>query len=240
MQKDSHIRSIVKSVSWRVTATITTIILVYLFTGTIELALAIGGVEVVAKMFIYFLHERLWDRLTFGKKEIKPVVIWFTGLSGSGKTTISKVIEERIRSRKLRVQHLDGDAMRAIFPGTGFSKEERDAHIRRVGLLCSMLEKNGVIVVASFVSPYRETRDFVRNLCHNFIEVYISTPLEVCEKRDVKGLYAKARSGEIKNFTGISDPYEEPKNPELSLDTSNISETEAIENVMAYLESHFR
>lgn len=240
MQKDSHIRSIVKSVSWRITATLTTMVLVYLFTNTLELALAIGGVEVFAKMFIYFIHERIWDRLPFGRKEIKPVVIWFTGLSGSGKTTISKVVEDRLRDRKLKVQHLDGDSIRAIFPGTGFSKEERDAHIRRVGLLCSMLERNGVIVVASFVSPYRETRDFVRNMCHNFIEVYISTPLEVCEQRDVKGLYAKARRGEIKNFTGISDPYEEPKNPELSLDTSDISEEEAIEHVMGYLESHFR
>ncbi len=117
------------------------------------------------------------------------------------------------------VEYLDGDAMREIFPTTGFTRAERDAHLRRVGYLASRLEEHGVIVVASFVSPYRESRDFVRGLCRNFVEIYVATPLEECERRDVKGLYARARRGEIRNFTGIDDPYEPPEHPELTLDT---------------------
>jgi adenylylsulfate kinase len=110
--------------------------------------------------------------------------------------------------------------VRAIFPNTGFTRPERDAHIRRVGFLASKLEEHGVIVIASFVSPYRESRDFVRGQCRSFVEVWVNTPIEVCEQRDVKGLYAKARRGEIANFTGISDPYEPPTAAELVIDTT--------------------
>jgi adenylylsulfate kinase len=117
--------------------------------------------------------------------------------------------------------------MRAAFPNTGFSKAERDEHIKRVGYLASRLEAHGVTVVASFVSPYRESRDFVRALCRHFVEVHVATPLDECERRDVKGLYARARRGEIAMFTGISDPYEPPVAPELVVDTSEISIDEA-------------
>jgi adenylylsulfate kinase len=150
-----------------------------------------------------------------------PAVIWLTGLSASGKSTIAQGLVEYLSKKGTRVEHLDGDVVRQMFPQTGFSKEERDRHIRRVGHLAAMLEKHDVTVVASFISPYREARDFVRSLCKNFIEIYVSTPLDVCEQRDPKGLYAKARRGEIKEFTGIDDPYEEPLNPELIIDTTN-------------------
>jgi adenylylsulfate kinase len=149
-----------------------------------------------------------------------PAVIWLTGLSGSGKSTIAQGVFNWLSKNGNRVEHLDGDVIRTMFPQTGFSKEERDRHIRRVGHLAAMLEKHDVTVVASFISPYREARDFVRSLCHRFIEVYVATPLEVCEQRDPKGLYKKARRGEIKDFTGIDDPYEEPLNPELRIDTT--------------------
>ena len=110
---------------------------------------------------------------------------------------------------------------------TGFTREERNEHVRRTGFLASRLEAHDVTVVASFVSPYRESRDFVRGLCRNFIEIYVATPLEECERRDVKGLYARARRGEISNFTGISDPYEPPEHPEISFDTRTVSVEEA-------------
>ena len=113
--------------------------------------------------------------------------------------------------------------------------EERNRHVKRVGFLASMLEKNGVFVVATFISPYRDSREFVRNLCENFNEVHVSTPLEVCEKRDVKGLYAKARKGEITQFTGIDDPYEEPLNPEIKVDTTNQSIEESVNYVLKKL-----
>lgn len=167
---------------------------------------------------------------------LKPTVLWFTGLSGSGKSTISERVYERLNEMNYEVEHLDGDAVREVFPKTGFTKEERNSHIKKVGFVASLLQKHGVFVVASFISPYEDARKFVRGMCEDFTLVYISTPLEECERRDVKGLYEKARKGEIDNFTGISDPYEEPVSPELEIDTTNISVEEAVDRVMKYLE----
>jgi len=168
---------------------------------------------------------------------LKPTVLWFTGLSGSGKSTISEKVYGVLRDRGYEIEHLDGDAVRDVFPTTGFSKEERDSHVKRVGFVASLLQKHGVFVVASFISPYQDARDFVRNMCNDFTEIHISTPLEVCEARDVKGLYAKARKGEIDNFTGINDPYEEPENPELEIDTTDITPEEGVQMVIDYLEN---
>ena len=166
---------------------------------------------------------------------VKPAVLWFTGLSGSGKSAIAEVVERELIRRGVDVERLDGDTLRGIFPRTGFNRKERDEHIKRVGYVASLLEKHGVFVIATFVSPYREARRFVRKLCRRFIEVHVSTPLEVCEKRDVKGLYAKARRGEIRNFTGVSDPYEAPKRPEIVIDTTGITVEDAGRKVMKYL-----
>ncbi len=166
------------------------------------------------------------------------IVIWLTGLSASGKTTIGEALVENLKTLGHRVQHLDGDLVRKMFPGTGFSREERDRHVKRIGYLSAMLEKHDVFVVASFISPYREAREFVRSQCKNFYEVYVSTPLEECEKRDPKGLYKRARTGEITNFTGIDDPYEPPENPEIEIDTTGISVEDAVNIILNYLEPH--
>ena len=120
-------------------------------------------------------------------------VVWFTGLSGSGKSALANRLYSKIKESGMKCEQLDGDTVRSIFPETGFSRTERNSHIKRMGFLASLLERNGVIVVASFISPYEESRNFVRNECGNFVEVYLSTPLEVCEKRDVKGLYKKSQ-----------------------------------------------
>jgi adenylylsulfate kinase len=221
--RETHARSVAKAISWRILGTIATSLLVYLFTRKLVLSLAVGGVEFISKIGLFWLHERLWDRLRFGKRQVPPAVIWFTGLSGSGKSTIADGVAQDLTSRGYRVERLDGDSIRNIFPNTGFTRPERDEHIRRVGFLASTLEKNGVFVVASFVSPYEDSRRFVRGLCRNFVEVYVATPLEECERRDTKGLYARARRGEIANFTGISDPYEIPSSPELVVDTTRDS-----------------
>jgi adenylylsulfate kinase len=168
---------------------------------------------------------------------MKPAVLWFTGLSGSGKSTISEKVYPILKERGYRVEHLDGDAIREIFPKTGFSREERNAHVKRVGYIASRLQAHGVFVIGSFISPYRSAREFVRDMCEDFVEIYVSTPLEVCEERDVKGLYEKARKGEITQFTGIDDPYEAPQNPELEIDTTEITVDEAVEMVIEYLEN---
>lgn len=163
-------------------------------------------------------------------------VLWFTGLSGSGKSTIARRVVEALEARGEAVEYLDGDAIRDIFPATGFTRPERDAHIRRVGWVASRLERHGVTVVASLVSPYRASRDFVRGLCRQFSEIWISTPFDECARRDIKGLYARALKGEIKNFTGLDDPYEAPERPELTLDTTDIQVDEAVARVLGYLD----
>ena len=235
MFKESHLRSVIKAFSWRFWATVTTMFLVYVFTGTIKIALTIGGLEVLLKMLIYFLHERAWDKIRFGKKEITPFVLWLTGLPGSGKTTLANAAYVKLSQNGYRVERLDGDKVRSVFPATGFSKEERNTHIQRVGFLASILEQNGIIVIASFISPYQETRDFVRTLCRNFVEIYMATPLEECEKRDTKGLYKKARKGEIDHFTGVDDPYEVPNDAELAIDAANESVEKSVDKVLKYL-----
>src|SRR5436853_6151835 len=144
----------------------------------------------------------------------KGFTLWFTGLSGSGKSTLSCMVEEELRQRGLRVEVLDGDVVRTnLSKGLGFSKEDRDTNIRRIGFVCHLLSRNGVAAIAAAISPYREVRDEVRQMIGDFVEVYVRCPVDVCASRDVKGLYAKAMAGEIPGFTGVSDPYEEPLNP---------------------------
>src|SRR6266550_4396718 len=159
-------------------------------------------------------------RSVLKQEAIRPAVLWFTGLPGSGKSTIASWVADHLRAQGVRVERLDGDTIRRIFPDTGFTRLEREEHIRRAGYLASRLEHHGIFVIATFVSPYEASRQFVRRMCANFVEIHVATPLEVCEQRDKKGLYAKARRGEIKNFTGIDDPYEPPSNPELTIDTT--------------------
>ena len=170
-----------------------------------------------------------------GTRETAPV-LWFTGLSGSGKSTIAVRVHQELLRQGVEVEYIDGDALREVFPQTGFTREQREEHLRRTGYMASRLAAHGVTVVASFVSPYRESRDFIRRLCPRFLEVYVATPLDECERRDVKGLYARARRGELRNFTGIDDPYEVPERPELSLDTRELSVEQSVTQVLALLE----
>src|SRR3954468_545453 len=168
----------------------------------------------------------------------KGFTLWFTGLSGSGKTTISRLLEGHLRERGSKLEILDGDIVRQnLSKGLGFSKEDRDTNIRRVAFVADLLSRNGVPVITAAISPYREIRDEARTkMDGRFIEVYAKAPLEVCEERDVKGLYAKARAGEIKEFTGISDPYEPPKDPELEIDTESQTPEESAQQILDYLE----
>jgi adenylylsulfate kinase len=163
-------------------------------------------------------------------------VLWFTGLSGSGKSTIATRVYKELERRGVDVEYIDGDALREVFPNTGFTRADREEHLRRTGYMASRLAAHGVTVVASFVSPYRESRDFIRKLCRNFAEIYVSTPLEECERRDVKGLYARARRGELRNFTGLDDPYEPPEQPELTLDTRVMTVEQSVAKVLEQFE----
>jgi adenylylsulfate kinase len=169
--------------------------------------------------------------------EQQGFTLWFTGLSGSGKTTLARRIENTLRDRGLKVEVLDGDIIRTnLSKGLGFSKEDRDTNIKRIGFVCKLLSRNGVAAIASAISPYREVRDFVRRDIGHFVEVYCRCPLDVLVERDVKGLYKKALEGQIDNFTGVSDPYEEPLNPEVVVDTDKETPEESVGKIIAKLE----
>jgi adenylyl-sulfate kinase len=167
----------------------------------------------------------------------KGFTLWFTGMSGAGKSTVSAILENRLRSLGAKVEVLDGDVVRThLSKGLGFSKEDRDTNIRRIGFVCDLLSRNGVIAIAAAISPYRETRDWVRAQVEHFVEVYAHCPLETLMDRDVKGLYKKALAGEIKEFTGISDPYEPPLNPEVRINTHVETPEESAGRIWAKLE----
>ena len=168
----------------------------------------------------------------------KGFCLWFTGLSGSGKTTITNVLVKELRRRGSKLEVLDGDIVRQnLSKGLGFSKEDRDTNIRRVAFVAELLARNGVPVITAAISPYREIRDEARaKMDGYFIEAYVKASVEECERRDVKGLYAKARAGEIKEFTGVSDPYEAPENPELVIDTESQTPEESAQQILDYLE----
>ncbi|HEV2757359.1 MAG TPA: adenylyl-sulfate kinase [Actinomycetota bacterium] len=160
-------------------------------------------------------------------------VIWFTGLSGSGKTTIAHKVEEILLDADVPIEILDGDVVREnLSKGLGFSKEDRDTNIRRIAFVAHLLQRNGTFVITAAISPYREIRDEARAMIKDFVEVYADAPIEVCEERDVKGLYAKARAGEIKGFTGVDDPYEAPENAEVVCDTANETVEQSAQKVI--------
>ena len=167
----------------------------------------------------------------------KGVTIWFTGLSGAGKSTIAERLLAVLRERGVKSELLDGDVVRTnLSKGLGFSKEDRDTNIRRIGFVSQLLTRNGVVSIVSAISPYREVRDEVRGEIGSFIEVHVHASLDELVRRDVKGLYEKALKGEISNFTGVSDPYEEPLNPDVFLDTEEESIDESLGKVLSALE----
>lgn len=167
----------------------------------------------------------------------KGFTVWFTGLSGAGKTTVSKMVVETLINRGCKVEVLDGDIVREnLSKGLGFTKEDRDTNIRRIGFVCNLLTRNGVVAVAAAISPYKTIRDENRKLIGNFCEVYMKCSIEELTRRDVKGLYKKALAGEIKNFTGVSDPYEPPDNPEVVCDTAMETPFQSHDKVIRKLE----
>ncbi|TVQ42590.1 MAG: adenylyl-sulfate kinase [Gloeocapsa sp. DLM2.Bin57] len=167
----------------------------------------------------------------------RGVTVWFTGLSGAGKTTITTAVAQFLREQGYPLEVLDGDIVREnLTKGLGFSKADRDENIRRIGFVANLLTRHGVIVLVSAISPYREIREEVRGKIGDFVEVFVNAPLAVCEGRDVKGLYKRARAGEIKSFTGIDDPYEPPVNPEVECRTDLEELSESINKVLAKLQ----
>jgi adenylylsulfate kinase len=184
-------------------------------------------------------HEPVISRSErWGTLGLRGATVWFTGLSGSGKSTITTHLVKELRRRGSKLEVLDGDVVREnLSKGLGFSKEDRDTNIRRIAFVANLLSRNGVPVITAAISPYKAIRDEARQMMGDrFIEAYVKVSLEEAERRDVKGLYAKARAGEIKEFTGVSDPYEPPEDPELLIDTESQSPEQSAQQILAYLE----
>ena len=273
ISKDPSIkRHVAKTLTWRLVGTIDTILLGWIITGNPAVGLTIGGFEIITKMILYYVHERVWFKINLGlpnrerrrknkeanTKNIRvqsfkisrshrnnqnnhaSFVIWLTGLSGAGKSTLANGIEQLLFKKGIKCYSLDGDNVRlGINSDLDFSESGRKENIRRVAEIAKLMADAGMIVIASFISPFKEDREMAKKIIgeKHFIEVFVDCPLEVCEKRDSKGLYEKARHGLIKEFTGISSPYEKPENPDLTISSAVTNIDESVQQVAVFLEN---
>ena len=235
MYKETNRRSIVKGISWRVVATTTTILIVYFFFGRLDLAIAAGVIETVLKIALYWAHERVWHKIRWGRKRIEPFNLWFTGLPLSGKSTIANKVYEELKKLDIPLERIDSKDIRDLIPDIGYSREDRNRHMKRIGHLVKTLQNNSVSTVCSFVSPYRESRKAIREMVKNNIVVYVKADIETCKKRDYKGVYKKALEGELQNFSGINDVYEEPQHAEIIIDTDKLSIDESVDKIVKYI-----
>lgn len=235
MYKDTNTRSLVKGFSWRLVATTTTIIIVYLFFGRLDLAIAAGALEWVAKIALYWAHERAWFKVKWGRKRIEPFNLWFTGLPLSGKTTIADAVYKELKKLDIPLERIDSKDIRDVIPDIGFTREDRNRHMHRIGHLIKTLQNNSVSTVCSFVSPYKESRRAIREMVKNNVVVYVKADIETCKQRDTTRKYEKALNGEYKNFTGVSDVYEEPQHAEIVIDTDTTSVDEAVDIIIKFI-----
>ena len=230
MITESRQFTLYKTISWRFVATFITTSLVWIFTGSFKFAFTIGTLEVFLKMLAYYYHDRVWHRINRSIR-LEPGVVWMTGLRGAGKTTISKILESRLVDQDYQAEVLDGEKIREIFPIHHFNREERDQHIRRAAYLAGRLEKQNTIVICALESPFETSRRFAREVCGNFVEVYLSTPLDVCEKRRDQSLYTDELEG-AHGYAEEDVAYEVPSRPDLALDTSKISAEAGADEIM--------
>ena len=239
MYKETNKRSIVKGISWRIVATSTTVIIIYFFFGRLDLAIAAGLIESVLKVGLYWAHERAWFKVRWGKKRMEPFNLWFTGLPLSGKTTIADKVYTELEKLQIPLERIDSKDIRELIPDIGYTREDRNRHMHRIGNLIRTLQKNSISTVVSFVSPYRESRKAIREMVKNNVVVYVKADVETCKKRDYKGAYAKALSGEYQNFSGVNDVYEEPQHAEIIIDTDKIDIDESVKIIVKYIKKNY-
>jgi len=239
MYKETNKRSVVKGITWRIIATTTTMIIVYLFFGRLDLAIATGLIESVLKIGLFWVHERAWFKIRWGRAKIEPFNLWFTGLPLSGKTTIADKVYEELEKLHIPIERIDSKDIRDLIPDIGYTREDRNRHMHRVGNLICTLQNNSISTVASFVSPYKESRGAIREMVKNNIIVHVKADVETCKKRDYKGAYQKALSGEYKNFPGVNEVYEEPEHAEIVIDTEQTDVMEASAIIVAYVKAHY-
>lgn len=225
------LRLFMKAIGWRLfSIIITTTVAFVLLDDNATLAITIGLMDTVVKFFAYSGYDLFWQKVVNRKR--KPAVIWFTGLSGSGKSTLAYLLKSHLVARGQPAIVLDGDQIRSIFPKTGFDRESREQHIRQTANMAALLEAQGITAIVSLISPYQSSRNYARGLAKRFIEIHMADDVSTCQKRDVKGLYAKVARGEIKNFTGVNDPYEAPDCPELVFHTKDFTISQCIKHIL--------
>ena len=230
---DSRQRSFWKAITWRLIAIIILVAVAFIATGNIKSTSLIALCYNAIQVFVFFLHERLWNFIKWGKT--KGMFIQMTGLSGAGKTTLARAVEKKLKTKGFKVEIIDGDEYReGLCKDLGFSKEDRNTNIRRLGFVGKVLSRNNVVTIMSAINPYEDLREELEKTC-GALTVFIKCPVEKCIERDVKGLYAKALSGEIQNFTGISDPFEEPECPDLVIDTNELSLEMSVEQLENFI-----
>lgn len=239
MYRETNTRSIIKGISWRLFATSVTVIIVFVFFGRLDLAIAAGIIETISKVLLYYGHEKIWQRIRWGRKQIEPFNLWFTGLPLSGKSTIADLVFDKLKKYPIPLERIDSKDLRDLIPDIGYTRDDRNRHMHRIGHLIKTLQNNSISTVASFVSPYKESRKAIREMVKNNVVVYVKADIETCKKRDYKGVYAKALNGELQNFSGINDVYEEPMHAEIVIDTDTISAEEAAESIVRYLKKHY-
>jgi adenylylsulfate kinase len=222
-------KNITKSIFYRIYSSLITFIIAYILTQNLTASISIGVLDSIIKIFSYYFFEGIWSKITGIKN--KPCVVFLTGLSGSGKTTIANALMEKYKKSGVVPVLLDGDEIRKVIQQNGFDEASRKKHNLNVGYMAALLEAQGNVVIVSLISPYADVRNTIRKMCGHFIEVYLSTDINVCIQRDPKGLYAKALKGEIKEFTGISAPYFMPENPEVNIDTNVVSIKNSVDNI---------
>jgi adenylylsulfate kinase len=208
---------VTKSITYRIVSSSITVLVSYFVTKNIKFGLSIGAIDLCFKLINYYTFDSIWDFIF--RKRVKPCVIWLTGLSGSGKSTIAAELIANFEKHKVPYVLLDGDQIRQVIKETGYDYHSRRKHNLNVAYMASLFESQGNVVIVTLISPYKDVRNECRNICQNFIEVFVDTPLEICEKRDVKGLYQRARRGELENFTGITSPYEISERREITIHT---------------------
>jgi len=239
MFQETNRRSILKGISWRLIATTTTVIIVFFFFGRLDLAIAAGLIETVLKVGLYWAHERMWFKIRWGKKRIEPFNLWFTGLPLSGKTTIADLVYEELNKIDMPLERIDSKDIRELIPDIGYTREDKNRHMHRIGNLIKTLQKNSISTVASFVSPYKESRKAIREMVKNNVVVYVKADVETCKQRDYKGVYVKALSGEFQNFPGVNELYEEPQHAEIVIDTDIINAHQACQIIVKYIKKNY-
>jgi len=211
---------IIKSVLYRFVSVLLTFFVSLLITSDLQISLMVGVADGALKILYYYGFDLIWNKLT--QTNFKPCVIWLTGLSGAGKTTIANDLFKKLQKHNVKCIILDGDEIRKCFSITAFDRDSIISHNINVGYMASLLEKQGYVVIVSLISPYRQARIRCRGLAEKFVEIYIATPLQVCKNRDVKGLYRKALNNEIKGIAGLDSPYEPPYEANVVLDTTQL------------------